>query len=506
MNLSRRPRFEILAGCAVLALGMWAAIALMLYQARSQALERAEEVGKSMARMLAEYQESSIRAIDLSLQVLRNEWKRDRAGFEQAVARHEAHLKKENVIQIAVVDAAGELLYSRLPQAQGLNFSDRNFFQLHKMRGTDELDVSEPVMGRVTKRWAIQVTRPLFDEQQRFAGIIVVAVPPPGLESLYNEMKLGAGTIVALARADGVILARVASPGAARPSVAGRPGLDPAGPLEGHFTGLSGSDDALRLFAFRRLQGYPLTAYVGQRLDTVLASYYWQRDIALVVGALATLLLFVAALLLISRAEQRARFAEERERMMLELHDGCIQSIYAIGLTLEKCRTLLEKEPPRAERAIADAEASLNLVIQELRAFIGGERPAALTPQQFMAEIERLIPQSGPRFTVDVDRSLIERLSPEESAHLLRIAREAISNIVRHANASSARLALEQDGDAVRLEVTDDGVGIPKARGARPGLGLHHIQARARKLRGRAQVMPMPEHGTRIAVEFPHRA
>jgi signal transduction histidine kinase len=506
MNVSRRPRFEILAGCALLALGMWAAIALMLYQARSQAIDRAEDVGQSMARMLAEYQDSSIRAIDLSLQQLRHDWTRDRAGFEQAVGRHEAHLKKENVIQIAVVDAQGKVLYSRLPQPPGLDFSDRSFFQLHKARGTDELDISEPVMGRITKRWALQVTRPLFDQNQRFAGIIVVAVPPPGLESLYNEMRLGPGTIVALARADGVILARVASPGAGRPDVAGRPGLDPAGPLEGHFTGPSGSDDALRLFNFRRLQSYPLTAYVGQRLDTVLAAYRLQRDISLAAGAVATLLLFIAALLLISRAEQRARFLDERERLMLELHDGCIQSIYAIGLTLEKCRTLLEKEPPRAERAIADAEASLNLVIQELRAFISGEQPSAPSADQFMAEIERLIPQSGPRFTVDVDRTLIERLSPEESAHLLRIAREAISNIVRHARASSARLALKQEGGAVRLEVSDDGVGIPPARGARPGLGLHHIQARARKLRGRAQVSPMPEHGTRIAVEFPYRA
>ena len=506
MDVGRRPRFEILAGCAVLALGMWAAIALMLYQARSQAIERAEDVGQSMARMLAEYQDSSIRAVDLSLQVLRNVWTRDRADFEQAVARHEAHLKKENVIQIAVVDAGGNLLYSRLPRPPEVNFADRSFFQLHKTRGTDELDISEPVMGRITKRWAIQVTRPLLDEKGRFAGIIVVAVPPPGLEGLYNEMRLGPGTVVALVRADGQVLARVASPGPGRSNIAGMPGLDLAGPPEGHFTAPSGSDDALRLFAFRRLEGYPLTAYVGQQLDTVLASYYQQRDVALVVGSAATVLLFIAALLLVSRAEQRARFLEERERLMLELHDGCIQSIYAIGLTLEKCRTLLEKEPPRAERAIADAEASLNLVIQELRAFISGEQPAPYDAEQFMAEIERLIPESGPRFTLDVDRNLIARLSPEESAHLLRIAREAISNIVRHANASSASLALRRQGDAVRLEVSDDGVGIPKARGTRTGLGLHHIQARARKLRGRAQVLPMPEHGTRIAVEFPHRA
>ena len=88
---------------------------------------------------------------------------------------------------------------------------------------------------------------------------------------------------------------------------------------------------------------------------------------------------------------------------------------------------------------------------------------------------------------------------------MLGIAREAVSNVVRHANARNARLALQRRGDRGRLEVSDDGVGIASQAEARLGLGLHHIEARARKLRGSASFEGSAARGTRVAVEFPCR-
>ena len=510
MGTSGRLRLEILAGCAILLLGLWAGIALLVVQAHRQAVDSAVANGRNLARSLAEYQDSSVRAIDLSLQQLREHWQRDPATFGEAVARHEYHLSKERVIQVAVTDRDGWTLYSRLPQPGPLNFADRGYFPVQKSRNTDELHVSEPVLGRITRQWAIQVTRPLFDAGKRFAGIIVVAVPPPALELVLQDIQLGEHGVIVLARADGKILARTGGiERASQVTLAGWPGVGDDSPPGGDFRALGRVDNIDRFFAYRRLNSYPLTIFLGQGVDTVLAPYYRDRTVLLGAGALATILLLAVAALLLARARERARFVEERERVMLELHDSSIQSIYAIGLTLENCRRMLEKSPAQAAQALADAGANLNLVIQDLRAFITGERHGAYSEQEFMAEIGRIVPpadQGAPRFSVDVDRALVADLTPRQAEHVLRIAREAVSNIVRHANARNARLVLQRRGDRGRLEVSDDGIGLTAQGEERLGLGLHHIEARARKLRGSASFQALPAQGTRVAVEFPCRS
>jgi signal transduction histidine kinase len=502
-------RLEILAACAVIVLGLWAGVGLLVYQAHRQVVESAVAAGRNLARSLAEYEDSSLRAIDLSLRQLRERWLRDPGSFDEAVAQHEDHLSKEKVVQVAVVGHDGWQRYSRLPQPGPLNFSDREYFQMQKNRGTDELFISAPVMGRVTKQWAIQLTRPIFDADKRFAGVIIVAVPPPALEVVMQDIELGPQGVIMLSRPDGTILARSGGLDRTREmKLAGWTGVADDGPASGEFRAPSQIDGVERFFSYRRLQNYPLTIYVGQGVDTVLAPYYRQRRLLLGGGALATILVLMVVLLLVARARERARFLEDRERMMLELHDSSIQSIYAIGLTLENSRRLVEKDPAQAARTLADAGANLNLVIQDLRAFITRERRAPLSEQQFMLEIERMIPppeQGAPRFSVDVERALIAALSPDQAGHLLRMAREAVSNIVRHAKANNARLALKRDEDRVRLEVSDDGVGIGPQTEARLGLGLHHIQARARKLRGKASFDAVPAGGTRVVVEFPLR-
>lgn len=510
MGTSSPLRLEILAGGAILLLGLWAGIAFLLYQARGQAVDNAVVNGRNLARILAEYQDSSVRAIDLSLQQLREHWLRDPATFDDAVARHEDHLRKENVIQVAVIDRDAWITYSRLPRSQPpQNFADREYYQVLKRRATDELYISAPVLGRVTKQWAIQLTRPLFDADQRFAGIIIVAVPPPALEPVLQDIRLGEHGVVMLARPDGTMLARSRGLTDAREvTLAGWPGLGDDSPASGAFRAASRVDGVERFYAYRKLQNYPLTVFLGQGSEAVLAPYYRDRNLLLGGGVFASVLLLALGALLVARARERARFLEERERVMLELHDSSIQSIYAIGLTLENSRRLLEKDPARAAGALADAGADLNLVIQDLRAFITGKRPGPYSEEEFMAEIERMVPrpeQGGPKFSIDVERALIGRLSPEQAEHVLRIAREAVSNIVRHAGAKNARLGLQRREDRVRLEVSDDGAGIAPQAEDRLGLGLHHIQARARKLRGKVGFEALPAGGTRVVVEFPLR-
>ena len=202
---------------------------------------------------------------------------------------------------------------------------------------------------------------------------------------------------------------------------------------------------------------------------------------------------------------QLKALAEERERLFQDMHDGCIQSIYAVGLNLEACMRVIEANPKKASQMIADATASLNLVIQELRSFITGRKLQIPVGQNLRTEIEKAVQAAsnhGLTFTTGIDEGAMKALTSEQALHLLQIAREGISNATRHANARTGRVSLKERGGAICLEVSDDGSGFIANKVNKLGLGLHHIDARARKLGGRAHVSSAPNQGTRIVVEF----
>jgi PAS domain S-box-containing protein len=204
--------------------------------------------------------------------------------------------------------------------------------------------------------------------------------------------------------------------------------------------------------------------------------------------------------------EQLRALAEERERFFQDMHDGCIQSIYAVGLNLEACRRLIETNPAKAAQNIAAASANLDLVIQDLRSFITGRGQQVLAAPNLRAEIERAVQaagEDGPAFALHIDSSAHNALTPDQALQLLQIAREAISNISRHAGARRGTLSLRLLDGIVSFNVTDDGVGFDSSAPTNQGLGLHHINARARKLGGRAVVASTPGRGTRILVEIP---
>lgn len=155
---------------------------------------------------------------------------------------------------------------------------------------------------------------------------------------------------------------------------------------------------------------------------------------------------------------------------------------------------------------IGDATASLNLVIQELRAFIAGRRLEITGGGDLRSAIEnatRAAADHSLAFSVDIDDEAMHSLTPDQALHLLQIAREGISNAARHANARNGRVSLRKKGARLYLEVSDDGSGLDANRANKLGLGLHHIDARARKMGGKARVTSAPDKGTRIIVELP---
>lgn len=500
---------------ALAALGLalavvWVTVAFVLYQEERAAIESASADGRNLARSLAEYEASSVRAIDFALQDLRGAWTRERRAFAAAIERYATHLQREQVIQVAVVDAEGWVVYSRKPSAERVNLADREYFIAQKNAEPDELYISAPVLGRVTGQMTIQFTRRLTDARGGFAGLAIITVPPPALERVYNDIDLGPDGVVVLARGDGTILARNRDfAKSTATSLAGVPGVGDEGPASGGFIAPARVDGVERLYSYRKVEGHPLTVFVGKSVDGVLAPYRKLRTTAFAGGLLATLLLAAVTLFVVFRQRQQAGVREARERLMLELHDGAIQSIYAIGLELENARRHIEAAPTKTAKAMGEAAAELNLVIQDLRAFITDTPQQAPTARHFRAELARILPSPGdgvPAFEVDIDEALVGTLTSDQASHVLRIMREAVSNIMRHAGAKHVRISLQAGDRTARLEIADDGRGFAPGVQAGSGLGLHHIRVRGRKLRGRAGIESAPAAGTRVVAEFPRGA
>jgi signal transduction histidine kinase len=201
-----------------------------------------------------------------------------------------------------------------------------------------------------------------------------------------------------------------------------------------------------------------------------------------------------------------AQALEEKIRLGHDLHDGIIQSLYAVGLTLESVRPLVGADPAEADRRLEKCLESLNGTIRDVRSYITGLAPENLRHVGFAQAIETLFADLRAdrpvKLELRVDDEATALLSPEQGTDTLQIAREAISNSLRHGGAGSVMVRLHQSNREVCLLVQDNGTGFdPEARTG--GQGLGNMQARAARLGATVRVDSRVGAGTRVIVTLP---
>lgn len=203
------------------------------------------------------------------------------------------------------------------------------------------------------------------------------------------------------------------------------------------------------------------------------------------------------------REVQRLAVLEDRERIAKELHDGVIQALFAVGMGLQGTALVSggDETPQRIENAVVE----IDRVIRDLRNYIFGLRPGILADRQLDQALRSLAEEfqnkTGVITVVDVDEEVASELG-SLAGDLLQVAREALSNVGRHAGASTCRLSLRRDGDRAILEVDDDGQGFDP-RTARRGDGLTNLERRAADLGGETTILSTPAEGTTVRVSVP---
>ena len=208
----------------------------------------------------------------------------------------------------------------------------------------------------------------------------------------------------------------------------------------------------------------------------------------------------------LSERVQALAVVEERERIGRDLHDGIIQRIYAVTLGLEDVPEMAAQDPPAAAERVDHAIEALHTAIGEIRMFIYGLRPGLDVPGSMGMALEALAEETRlhTSMQIDVTAHRVPGLSPTMRGELVSIAREALSNAVRHSKASRTTIDVTSPDGELRLVIADDGIGFDIGAPAGEGhQGLGNMRRRAESLGGRMEVESAARRGTRIIVTLP---
>lgn len=208
------------------------------------------------------------------------------------------------------------------------------------------------------------------------------------------------------------------------------------------------------------------------------------------------------------RSEQEVRRAfDERERLSQDLHDNLLQSLYAIGMGLELTKQRIERSSRIDANRLEQSVAQLNAVIHDVRNFI----PCVDTPtgksedvcDALRGLINSFHSTGANEIALSIDPTAAADLSPEQIPHVLAIAREAISNSLRHADTDHRSITMTHFRRQVRLEVFDDGKGFQLRERSRHGMGIRNMRARAAKINARFTIRTSRGAGTRLTLTLP---
>ncbi|MCC6141567.1 MAG: sensor histidine kinase [Nitrospira sp.] len=204
--------------------------------------------------------------------------------------------------------------------------------------------------------------------------------------------------------------------------------------------------------------------------------------------------------------ERLSALLEDRGRVSRDLHDSVLQSLYAIGLGLETSRRTGVSPQPGADPAYAHAVDQLNHLIHEVRGLIKGLADGSIQGVNLNEELRNLAGSyeriGGVTVSLGLQPSSLDVLTSEEEQEVLNIVREALSNCVRHAEATHIDVTVRTHKGKIRVSIRDNGKGFLVTDSGPKGYGLMNMEARAKKLGGRLRLQSRPGRGMRITAEF----
>ncbi len=336
LTVNNRKHKLFIYSCCISVIFLWLFLWFQYRYDSKHAVTAVETTVSNLSKAFEENILGTIRHLDNFLITLRQDYPEREDNIPSLIASYNSHSERELIIQLSITDARGIMVYNTkgMPE-KPLDLSDREHIRVHLNSSEDNLFISKPVMGRVSKKWSIQFTRKVLSRDGTFVGVAVLSVDPDYFTGFYRSLDVGSRGSITLIGMDGVIRARSAPAADGASSIGMTLPLsniivDPAKPPSGIYYVKSVVDGVQQIASYRRLKRYPLVVRVAFAEEEALNAHYWHRTNILLQGILATgglLLIFWLANRLNSRQQIYSMELEAINRSLQERIDSDIAEI-----------------------------------------------------------------------------------------------------------------------------------------------------------------------------------
>ena len=297
---------------------LWLAIIGSTWSVHETAIDRAMVSADNLSAAFSEQVSHTLSTIDAAMDLTAREIRDDPTGFRLDQWSKELPALAHPTMFVSLVDASGKVISTTIkPGVAGIDLSDLEAFNVHLALMNPQLYISQPMISHVSGRSIIEVSKRVNDANGHFLGILVFALAPDDLTSLYRSVNLGPRGIIALVGEDGLLRARFGGQPDGSAAV-----IDRQWPVTLDHDASEGVvqsnavDGITRIYSLRRVPSYPLIVAAGLSFDDELAEARSLLSLEVYIGVAATALLIALNLLLVREIRRR----NQRELELAQEH------------------------------------------------------------------------------------------------------------------------------------------------------------------------------------------
>ena len=286
---------------ALLLVLTWVHVHRLVQQDRERVIAAAERDLSNLTRVSQEHANRTFRSADQVIRFIQARYLEVGTRLDLAALSAKGVIDTQIFNQVGVIDAKGIYILSTLPIKEKIDLSDRAHFKVHVAADSGEMFISQPLLGRASGKWSVQLSRRISRADGSFAGVVVVSIDPGYFTRFYADLDLGAQGLAALYGLDGVARARMVgevSDFGANASKSRMFGDIARGTLEGSYTQRSVVDGLERMYFFRKVPGFPLVVLAGTEIRYLLMGHTAARNALYLQAALLSLLVVFMATVL----------------------------------------------------------------------------------------------------------------------------------------------------------------------------------------------------------------